>query len=392
MVLLRHGDTEGRFPGDGSRVIGSIVFDALNRGCQRDYILRLLKDPQHKGGFACLNGRRGDLDRWFERYWARAAARWADRAWDVGDRHEATMRAVELAEHVDCMKWKGIAGNVDRAVYLFVLTVAARAGRLGPLGLSVREVAEGVGIDRRTAGRSLARLVERGLLWPIAAGRGRYAATYQVDGGRKCPTVPSQAADVGAPQSPPEGHAGGGRNCPTPSHPPVGMGPDWGTYVPSDAWRWRGLGLAKARTWGLLSDDGISTSALAGLLGVDPRTARRHVAALAEHGLAARLDGAWVRGPADPDAVAEEIGTAGTLERQRQRHQLERRLREEARIAHAATHGGAPFAVDPETGEVIPFDHLLLERPRLDEDAAVALLLAAFPGSEVVTVHEEVAA
>ena len=32
MVLLRYGDTEDRFGGDGSGVVAPIIFDAVNRG------------------------------------------------------------------------------------------------------------------------------------------------------------------------------------------------------------------------------------------------------------------------------------------------------------------------------------------------------------------------
>ncbi len=156
MVLLRYGDTENRYDGDGSRIVGSIIVDAVNHGCQRDYIRRLLGDPQHKGGFASLRRRR-NVDRWFTGEWTRAMAKVTDSP-VLGDRHEATMRAVELAQAAEGMQWKGTGGATDHAVWRHVLGVAARAGRLAPLALAVRDVAESVGIERSTAGRSLHRL------------------------------------------------------------------------------------------------------------------------------------------------------------------------------------------------------------------------------------------
>lgn len=64
MVLLRHGDTEGRYGGDGSRIVAAIVLNAVNRGLHPDRVRGLLVDPQHRGGFACFRRRR-NLDRWF---------------------------------------------------------------------------------------------------------------------------------------------------------------------------------------------------------------------------------------------------------------------------------------------------------------------------------------
>lgn len=349
LLLLRHGDTEERFDGDGSRIVGSIVLDAVNRGLHRDYLRRLLKDPQHRGGFACFRRRR-DLDRWLDKEWDRATAK-VQRSPTIGDRNEATLRAVELTEHVECLTWKGTGGATDRAVWLFVLSVAGKAGKLGPLALAVRTVAEGAGVEHRTAGRSLARLVDRGLLRRIAVGRGRHASLFQVQG-ISCPT--GQKADATAPQW----RSQIGRNCPTPSHTGSHVGPVWGTCVPSDAWRWRGLGQAKARTWALLSAEPLTTAELADALGVTPRTARRHLAALAEHDLAEHDDEGWIRGPASPDDVAEQIGTAGMAERQRERHDLERRLHDQALDAHAAVVDEPPFYIDPETGEIIPTEDL----------------------------------
>lgn len=270
-----------------------------------------------------------------------------------------------------------------------MLNVAAKAGRLGPLALAVRDVALGAGIEHYTAGRSLRRLVGRGLLRRTAAGRGKFAATYQVEAGRNRTTVSptSEGTQV---------HHSGGRNRTTPSHTgPAGVGPVWCGNVRSDCWRWKGLGLTKARTWAHLSDEPVSTSDLADALGVEARTARRHLAALAKYDLAGHVDAqGWVRGPADPDEVAEEIGTADATERQRKRHAEDRQDRAEALAAYAAVAEEPPSYVDPETGEVIPTTDLRTASPspKDETDAAIARLLAAFPGAEVVTIHEEVAA
>jgi hypothetical protein len=63
--LLRHGDSENRYDGDGSRLVGAVVLLAVNSGANRDWTRSLLADPQHPGGFAALRRRR-DVDRWFD--------------------------------------------------------------------------------------------------------------------------------------------------------------------------------------------------------------------------------------------------------------------------------------------------------------------------------------
>lgn len=385
MVLLRHGDVDGLYEGDGSRVVGSIVLDALNNGCQRDYVRRLLMDPAHKGGFACLRRRRGNLDAWFDREWSRAAVKVASSPM-VGDRHEATARATKLAGQAEELEWKGIGGATDLAVYRYVLAVAQRSGRLGPLGLAVREVAEGARVGRETAGKSLGRLQARGLLQRVASGSGTTTAVYAVTGGRTSDTRGSKGG-----RTPDTSTLGGrtsaigrtsdiGRRSDTLSHTDPYVGYECPTYVPSDAWRWRGLGLTKARAWAHLSDETLTTSALAEILNVTPRTARRHLVVLAEHGLAERFDDAWIRGPASPDDVAEEVGTDGTLDHQRQRHQLERQLHDQALAELVQQANAAPFTVDPETGEVICLD-ALSEPPVTSQlaTAEVQALLAAWP-------------
>lgn len=111
--------------------------------------------------------------------------------------------------------------------------------------------------------------------------------------------------------------------------------------------------------WAYLSDEGLTTSELAVILGVTARTVSRHLAALAEHDLADHGDEGWIRGPASPDDVAKEIGTAGISEKQRAKHLEERDGHEQARKKYAAAVSEPPFYIDPETGEIIPTHDLL---------------------------------
>ena len=65
--LLVYGDTEGEYDGDGSRLIGAIILNAVNNGCDREYVFRLLSNPQNKGGFTAFRHKRSNLRRWFDR-------------------------------------------------------------------------------------------------------------------------------------------------------------------------------------------------------------------------------------------------------------------------------------------------------------------------------------
>lgn len=148
---------------------------------------------------------------------------------------------------------------------------------------------------------------------------------------------------------------------------------------PSETWRWPALGLSKHRTWlALDAVESVTACALAEHVGVTSRTIRRHLAVLVDHGLAERLEGEYRRTDRDPQQLADELGVAGTAERQRQRHELERQLHAEARAAYAACSVGAP-AVDPETGEIA--NHRRPPPPDDDVQRAVDLLTAAFPGA-----------
>jgi DNA-binding transcriptional ArsR family regulator len=138
---------------------------------------------------------------------------------------------------------------------------------------------------------------------------------------------------------------------------------------PSETWRWPALGLSKYRTWLALDPvESVTAGELAEHIGVTSRTARRHLAVLVDHGLAERIEGEYRRADRDPQSLADELGVAGMAERQRHRHELERKLHAEAMAAYAACEAGAP-AVDPETGEIA--DHRRRPDPPDDADRAV---------------------
>jgi DNA-binding transcriptional ArsR family regulator len=416
-LLLRYGDTEDRYDGDGSRLVGAVVVMAVNSGANRDWVRSLLADPQHPGGFAALRRRR-DVNEWFDREWSRAVAMVRSSP-PVTGRFDATLRAAELAEHAESLGWRGVGGATDLAVYGFALGVAARAGRLGPLALASRAVAEGVGITRSTAAVSLGRLVDRKLLRRVESGTGKFATQFAVTDAPRT-QGDGRRSDTGSGQRPPEqepldnpGEVDGrtpdtgssegqadaprtqGRDNPGESG---GRTPDirvthsssWSCggvselRPPSETWRWPALGLSKHRTWLALDPvESVTAGALAEHLGVTSRTARRHLAVLVDHGLAERLEGEYRRTGRDPQSLADELGMAGMAERQRQRHELERKLHAEARAAYAACSIGAP-AVDPETGEIA--DHRRPPDPPDDAEQGWKRYLAPDPPQAVPAV------
>jgi DNA-binding MarR family transcriptional regulator len=335
--LLVHGDTEGWYGGDGSRVVGAIVMDAVNNGCNPEGIFQRLSDPQNKGGFACFRRRRPDPRRWFDRDWARAKRKVASRP-KLAGRQEAVFMAHTLREEADVMSWKGTAGASDHAVYDALLEIGEQLSKLLDVGASVRQVAERAGLGREAASKSLKRLRARGLITQTFSGHGKDPARWNL--------MPSLRS---VPDNQPH----------TPSDV---VGPDCPGGFADDCWRWRGMGKSKFQVWRLLGTESVTTAGLADVLGVKPRTVQQHLRRLREVGLATRQSDGWVKGPDTPQQVGEQLSTAGTGARQVERHRIERQAhREQPR--RFAKRDDMPFLVDPETGEIYSFDELSEDRP-----------------------------
>ena len=107
----------------------------------------------------------------------------------------------------------------------------------------------------------------------------------------------------------------------------------------------------------------MTTSDLAGTLGVTPRTVQQHLARLKNVGLATRLADGWVKGPDTPEQVGALLPVAGAGVRQAGRHRIERQAYTEQIRKFAIRENAAPFTVDPETGEIYARDQLLDARP-----------------------------
>ncbi len=346
-LLLRHGDCDHRYGRDGSRIVGAIVLDAVNNRCAREEIYRLLKDPQNKGGFACLRSRWPDLRRRFEREWERAIAK-ADASPLIEDRQEAAYRAQQFLESVRLLPWKGRAGSSDLAVYSALVKVAQRVGRTVELSISVRELAEQAGVTKTTSSASLRRLAARGLIRQVYKGHGLQPSRWTF-----LPPLRSIPDNLS--------HSGGeyvGSECPV----------DFAV----DCWAWgAGLGKSKARVWECLGVSAVSTADLAAGLGVCVRTVQHHLRTLNDHGMARRVEGGWIQGPNDPTLVSEMIGAAGLGTKRRGRHARERTAYLLRLIPEVS--------VDPETGEVFRREEMLGRRP---DQAKPAVNTLATPGCD----------
>jgi len=312
------------------------MMDAVNNGCDRERIFRLLSDTQNKGGFTSFRKKRSTR-RWFERDWASAVRKVASVPKLVG-RPEAVYMARTLREGADAMQWQSMAGATDRAVYDALLEIGEKLGKLLDVGASVRQVGERAGVGRETASKSLKRLQARGLISQSFAGHGKVPARWNL-----MPRLRS------IPDNQP--------------HRGVVMGPDCPGGFALDSWRWRGLGKSKAKIWRLLGSEPVTTSDLAEALGVTPRTVQQHLARLRDVGLATRVADGWVKGPDAPEQVGERLSTAGAGVRQAERHRIERQAYSE-KIRNFAIRETTPSSiVDPETGEIYARDCLLDDRP-----------------------------
>jgi len=336
--LLVHGDTEDFYDGDGSRLVGAIIMDAVNNGCNPEGIFQQLSEPQNKGGFSCFRRKRLNRRRWFDGDWKRAERKVADRP-KLAGRQEAVFMARSLREEADTMQWRGTAGGTDRAVYDALLEIGEQLGKLLDVGASVRQVGERAGVGRETASKSLKRLQARGLISQSFVGHGKVPARWNL-----MPRLRS------IPDNQPHTAAGV-------------VGPDCPGGFAEDCWRRSGMGKSKFMVWRLLGTEPVRTRDVADSRGVKVRTVQQHLARLKDVGLATRIADGWIKGPDTPEQVGALLSAAGAGVRQRERHRIERQAYGEQIRKFAIRENTPPFIVDPETGEIYARDRLVDDRP-----------------------------
>jgi DNA-binding transcriptional ArsR family regulator len=199
--------------------------------------------------------------------------------------------------------WPGAAGSTDRAVLLELIKIGMRTGRL-TVGASQRRLAELVGSQRhQTVGASLRRLREAG--WVARERRGQ---REQANEWRLLQPPLSMTAPVSTSR---EGGCEVSGALSVRGH---------------DAFRRGALGAKAAQLYEGMSELTFThPDDIAADLRMAKSTVRAKLAKLAEVGLAERDSaGGWRRQPGDLNEVAAKLGTAGTRDAQRQRHDDER--------------------------------------------------------------------
>lgn len=297
----------------------------------------------------------------------------------IASRQDAHADLAALRSKVETAAWRGTAGKTDLKNLIFRLGICDVVGGREHT-LSERHLAEGIGCSQKAARRSNSRLKTAGLLWQVDHGSTTEGASWYLLTGTDShndptPQVPKAGGDLS------EVTVRNTRSADLDSRAAAQV-------MAADAFAHLGLGgSGLAVLAALAADDGQTVADLQGSASVSQATAYRRVAQLTEMGLVIRegelyrlteqaLDGIGEESGDCTDPVigwedtAQRLGTAGTGERRRARHEAQRRRRDEQIAAaqekrRTATREVHPALVptefvaadgqliDPETGEVI---------------------------------------
>lgn len=217
----------------------------------------------------------------------------------------------QLHALVNSWPWKGQGGRVDRDVTRSLLEIARRRRSLKAFGASIRELAEMSGISEGPTHRALQRNP-----FIIDSQTNGITCTFTV----QAPAQPP--CELNVPVCKSEG------NPPCELNVPVLQ---FGEPIKGDVFRWQGLGKAGADIYRTLLQHGESDiKALSQRAGVNIVTVYRKLNDLERCGLLTikkqgRQTVLKAIPGADLDKAAEIIGTAGTLRRQMERHERDRR-------------------------------------------------------------------
>ncbi|WP_285548256.1 hypothetical protein [Streptomyces lavendulae] len=276
---------------------------ATSSGYGREYIRTALLDPRNALGETFRARKSHWQDGEVERLWSLALSRqgtWS--APKISNRREALDRVASWNAALELDEWKGTAGSTDRAVCEALARLAHSQGGIDfSAGLSV--VAVAAGVCDATARSSIKRIQQRGWLKMIEAHTPLTSTRYRL----MVPALYSVAADRLAPRIPDEIDSTTG--LPTESNQEDDLG--------SDIARWKAVGKASMLAWRALGTvEATSVESVAQVLKISYTAARLRLRKLQRYGLAATLDGLWVRACPDRSLLAEELGTSGSQERQ----------------------------------------------------------------------------
>lgn len=300
--LLREGDRSGHYR-SRSEAEAALVLGLVDAGWSAERIQAAAEDPSY-AGFPKFREKLArsprDAHRYLQRTLTSALARASSKPPTRGQVKDDLQKLAGVA-----LNWHpgGRTAAVDRAVLLAHVRAAIAAGSRTH-GLSVRQGAEWAGVaDHRTVARARRRLSQRGWIKPVAQNRNPEEA---------CCFILL--------------HPGGGEN--SPHSFPRGREGMVSRLLTRDLFRSGALGLGSAEVYARLqgSEHEWTVTALAGDLGHDRKTIRRHLRTLQDLRLAVRTSAGWLATVRSPEDAVHELPLymQTTAERQRQQHERER--------------------------------------------------------------------
>lgn len=284
----------------------ALITILINAGFAFTNVLDLFNRHPCAGKYAEMKAQNANsAEYWLSRSY-NEAAQWATT-------HESKARKTARAaiEWAESNPWPGRTGAVDRLIFLAHAEIAFKAGRL-TYAAACRDLAERAGVSRMTATNASHRLCNIGLIALDSPATVDSANTYQLERldklghSLKAPTV---------------------RKC-------------QGLSASHDVFRFGGLGKSAGQVWQVLQEAPATVEELATQTGRHKKTIERALARMVNITdpltgeylpMIASADGdTWHALPVDLDHIAQVIGTAGAGEKQKQVHQKERQIHQNA--------------------------------------------------------------
>ena len=355
--LVKNGDTHSEYLDDPVKLIGAIVGLSVEQGVSLTWLERLLQNPANAAAAHVRSARNpsgrvklADVRRWYERSSGGQQQQWDRDGWHA--------QLWELQQSATGMQWPmwfrverpRLKGSDVRRVFAAHVQLARESSGID-YPASERKVAEVAQVSDPLARYATRYLVDAKVLRRRKAPKkdGPFTACwYRIDasGSALCRLLGDAQAD------PELAELAQLERHPAWRHGGVGRFDVWAQVVAGD-------GQATARS---ITDD----------IDAAPATVRRVLAKLAAAKLVERLDDGTYRVLSDDhraalDAAALHSGMVDRAQRQRERHEADRRAHVETvlrtpRLLAAALHRGVrrvverfreACGVDPETGEVV---------------------------------------
>ncbi|MGW0608703.1 helix-turn-helix domain-containing protein [Streptomyces sp. NPDC002640] len=367
----------------------AVAAEAVRVGWTRPAFLHVMLNGPYKAGqhARTLHHRRGydKASAWLQRAWD-GAERFVRSTDPITSRQDFHAALAALRARIECASWRGTAGKTDLRNLIARMEICAKAGSWDHTA-SERELAERMGCSRTTTRKSNERLLRCRMLRQLDHGSPTESSRWML-----ISAVPSSVSHhKPTSEGPKAGGAMSGSEMRQNATDATMDTRTAGQLMHLDAFAHRGLGGSGLAIVAALAEcDGQTITSLRSSASISRPTAYRQLAKLKALGLVLQegelyhlsptaLNG---RGQQTPDCarpvagwddVAARLGTAGTAQRRRQQHDIQRfhwrqlyeRLGERRRAAKSAgalhpavaepqyvRHDGRVFS--PVTGAVIP--------------------------------------